>query len=237
MSNAFVLALSTLRDYSGDGSGLAEPLVAALPIDGAAVSTLGPLLASETIAASDATVARLDELQFDLNEGPCWDALRTARPVLEPDLRHRPKNTWPAFSEAALKEDVGAIFAFPMIVGRLKVGAVDFYAVRPKEFTRDQTAQAGALVDAVGRQVLRRSLDALAAEAGEIPPADRFSRRIVHQATGMVIAQLGVSPDEAELVLRGHAFAEDRSMREVAEDVLAGRLGFRFDESGIEDHS
>ncbi|WP_291054259.1 GAF and ANTAR domain-containing protein [Herbiconiux sp.] len=237
MTDAFARALAVLRDFSGDGSGLADPLVAALPIDGAAVATLGPLLASETIAASDPTVARLDELQFDLREGPCWDALRTARPVLEPDLRHNPRHSWPAFSEAALREDVGAIFAFPMIVGRLKIGAVDLYSARAREFTRDQSEQAGALVAVVGRQVLRRSLDALVADAGEAPRTDRFSRRIVHQATGMVIAQLGVSPGEAELVLRGHAFAESRSMREVAEDVLAGRLGFRFDNAGIEDHA
>ena len=35
------------------------------------------------------------------------------------------------------------------------------------------------------------------------------SRAGIHQATGMVIAQLGISPDDALAVLRAHAYAED----------------------------
>ena len=56
-----------------------EPFVAFLPVTGAAVSTLGDVLGSETLSASDAHAARLDEVQFDLGEGPCWDALRSAQ--------------------------------------------------------------------------------------------------------------------------------------------------------------
>ena len=47
------------------------------PVTGSAVSTVGGFLGSETVAASDEYAARLDELQFDLGEGPCWDAVRS----------------------------------------------------------------------------------------------------------------------------------------------------------------
>lgn len=33
------------------------------------------------------TAARIDEVQFDLGEGPCWNAVATGRPVLLPYLR------------------------------------------------------------------------------------------------------------------------------------------------------
>ena len=46
----------------------------------------------------------------------------------------------------------------------------------------------------------------------------------IHQATGMLSAQLAVPLDEAFVRLRSHAFADGRSLREVADDVLARRL-------------
>ncbi|WP_375372628.1 ANTAR domain-containing protein [Clavibacter capsici] len=48
----------------------------------------------------------------------------------------------------------------------------------------------------------------------------------MHQATGMVIAQMGLSAADALLVLRGHAFATNRSVRDVANDVVERRLDF-----------
>ncbi|MGB0094384.1 MAG: ANTAR domain-containing protein [Solirubrobacteraceae bacterium] len=52
----------------------------------------------------------------------------------------------------------------------------------------------------------------------------------VHQATGMISVQLGVSMDEAFVRLRAHAFAAGRSLKAVAGDVVARRL--RLEESG-----
>jgi AmiR/NasT family two-component response regulator len=48
----------------------------------------------------------------------------------------------------------------------------------------------------------------------------------VHQASGMVTVQAGVSIDEAFLMLRAHAFATGRPVAEVAKDVVERRLRF-----------
>ncbi|MFD0630267.1 ANTAR domain-containing protein [Catenulispora yoronensis] len=53
-------------------------------------------------------------------------------------------------------------------------------------------------------------------------------RAEVHQATGMISVQLGVSLAEALVRLRAHAWAADRLLADVAADVVARRL--RFDE-------
>ena len=47
---------------------------------------------------------------------------------------------------------------------------------------------------------------------------------VVHQASGMVSVQLGIAVAAALSVLRAHAFAEDRPLREVAADVVARRI-------------
>jgi hypothetical protein len=209
-----------------------EAFLSVFPVRGAAVSTIGELLGTETVAASDAVAARLDELQFDLGEGPCWDAMRAAQPVLVPAIRASGPGRWPAFTESALKHGVMSLFAFPLTVGSLRFGAVDLYSLDPVELSGPQARQAGALADVVSRHVLRRALNAIGADDGDtVTP---FSRRLVHQASGVVLAQLDISADDARLVIQGHAFATSRPMMEVAQDILEGRLRFVRDGSRIE---
>ena len=54
-------------------------------------------------------------------------------------------------------------------------------------------------------------------------------RAEIHQVTGMVLAQLGVSAEEALARLRGYAFVQQRLLIDVARDVLARRLTFTED--------
>jgi hypothetical protein len=51
----------------------------------------------------------------------------------------------------------------------------------------------------------------------------------VHQATGMIIAQLDVSATVALARLRAHAYSSNRRLRDVATDVVARRLRLRPD--------
>ncbi|MGY4856761.1 GAF and ANTAR domain-containing protein [Cryobacterium sp. AP23] len=205
---------------------LCRPFLRALPVTGAAISTLGPTFGSETVCASDTAAARIDELQFDLGEGPCWDAMAARRPVFAADLS-RDSSRWPLFGEALDRSQAGALFAFPLVLGALNIGAVDLYNTRPGPLSDAQIADATALSGICARQVLRRSIAALPAhDAEDDGPAEGFSRREVHQATGMVLAQLGVSASDAILVINAYAFARGRTVRAVAADIVARRIDF-----------
>jgi hypothetical protein len=226
-------ALSTHVDSV---TGVADSFVRIFPVAGASVSTLGDFLGNETLSASDDLAARIDEVQFDLGEGPCWDALATRRPVLEPDLWAAPHPRWPVFSRALSNDRVGALFAFPMTVGQLRIGAIDLYAPAPTEFDRHHTRQASVLAGLVAKNVLRLALMATTDEPEASGGSDgKLSRRVIHQATGMVLAQLDISAEEAHLVIQGHAFASGRSMMAVADDIIAGRMGFHDGPTGIEE--
>ncbi len=56
-------------------------------------------------------------------------------------------------------------------------------------------------------------------------------RAEIHQATGFLSVKASVGMTEALLLLRAHAFAADRSLLDVARDVLAGRLRIHPEES------
>ena len=62
---------------------------------------------------------------------------------------------------------------------------------------------------------------------------DSFYRVEVNQATGMVMAQLGVVPVEALLRLRGYAFAHGLSLIDAARAIIERRVRLS-DDPGVE---
>jgi hypothetical protein len=231
MNDGFSAALEELTRSGDLPEMFSEPFVDFLPVTGASVSTLGDLLGSETISASDRRAARLDELQFDLGEGPCWDALRTARPVAEPALSRLGAERWPAFAAAARAEPVQSIFAFPLIVGPLRLGAVDLYSTEPTALAATESRRALALTEVISRHILHA---ALSKGPYDDAVANPLSRRLIHQATGVVLAQLGIAADDARLLIQGHAFASGRSMMEIGDEIISGGLVFVRRGNGIE---
>jgi len=61
---------------------------------------------------------------------------------------------------------------------------------------------------------------------GAVLARDGVDRIVVHQATGMVSAQLGVPVADALSRLRAFAVAADRALDQVAVDVVARKLRF-----------
>ena len=210
---------------------LCAPFVSVLPVEGAAVSILASTAGQSTICATNETASRLDEMQFDLGEGPCWDAMGSRMPVLTPDFRLDGATSWPLFSHAvqedALGSSVSSLFAFPLYVGSLDIGAIDLYSFTRDSLDREEIEFATELASITSWQVLRRVLGDAATDDAEGPAT--FNRREVHQATGMILAQLDVTADEASLLLRAHAYASGRTVAEVANDVVERRLNFATD--------
>jgi hypothetical protein len=91
----------------------------------------------------------------------------------------------------------------------------------PGGLTGDDLAEALAFADAATELLLAEHLP-----GGQVPgSAQFFSHRAgVHQATGMVSAQLGIPVSNAFLRLRAHAYATERLLEDVARDVVGRRL-------------
>lgn len=211
-----------------DGSGsLHAGFLAHLPIDGASVSVVTLTGGHSTVSSSDAMATHLEQVQFDLGEGPHWWALRTREPVLVPDVRSADHSRWPMFGHAVADEEVAGVFSFPLDIGAVTVGVVDLYRLRPEGLSDFHIARAVAL----SRSVASRAVQYAATDADGDGRDDTALvvglRREVHQATGMVAVQLGVSATEAFSRLRGHAYATGRTVNEAAHDVVTRRIDFR----------
>ena len=177
------------------------------------------------------TSAALEDAQFTLGQGPSVEALADGAPILIADLADAGER-WPAFTDAARALGVGAVFAFPLRIGAISVGALLAHRAAVGPFSAQQLADALALADAVTILLLHRAapeLDATGAAFDAPCPgwaAPSTYRAQVHQATGMISVQLDVSLAEALARLRAHAYARDRRVAEVADDVVARRLRF-----------
>jgi hypothetical protein len=233
MTDAFDSTLEELERSADRPERFSSSFLAVLPVTGAAVSTVGSVIGSETVSATDDVAARLDELQFDLGEGPCWEAVAGASFVAAADFREDGARRWPRFVAAAAAEDeIASMFALPLAVGDLRFGAVDLYSRRRLLLDDGHIRQAMAMAEVIGRHVLRDALSSLEGDAATA--AKPYSRRLVYQASGVVLAQLGLSAEDAQLVIQAHAFATGESMMQVSNDVVEGRLRFVRQATGIE---
>jgi hypothetical protein len=206
---------------------LCAPFVEELPVTGASIAVFGMNGQQSTICASDPLAARAEALQFELGEGPHWQALGTGRPVLCPDLAHGDDSHWPVFGSAARQLGIGALFAFPMIMGAASVGVVDLYRLSPGAMNERMVAKAASMAGRTAVDAVRRGLQSANDESLEEPETAPSLRREVHQATGIVIAQLETTATDAFSRLRAYAFSSGRPVEDVARDVVAGRLDFR----------
>jgi hypothetical protein len=88
----------------------------------------------------------------------------------------------------------------------------------------DETAQ--FLADAIGAALLRDPVP----QGGSGQYDGMWSARAeVHQATGMVLAQLHMQADDALAILRAHAYAHDTTLADIAHKVVTRQIDFRGD--------
>jgi hypothetical protein len=188
-----------------------------------------------TLGATDGVMARIAAVQFSLGEGPSVDAYHEDRPVLEPDLADPSTPRWLGFANAAVEAGARAVFAFPLHVGSVRLGALNFYCDRPGALGDEPYIDALVMADVAAQAVLAMQAQAPPGTlATELERGAEF-HYVVHQASGMVSAQLDVGVDQALIRLRAYAFGNDLVLADVAQDVVDRRLRFD-DRSGEDDH-
>lgn len=112
----------------------------------------------------------------------------------------------------ALHVGLRAVFAFPLRVGAVRLGALDVYTDRRGPLSGDQHAGASVMADVVASWVLDTQAGAPLGSVAAALDAEADFHLVVHNAAGMVSVQLGVSVTEAILRLRGYAFSHGQPL-------------------------
>lgn len=215
-------------DRASDGSAfdMLLPFLTTLPITGAFITVFDASGRQSSLCSSDAVAARVDELQFELGEGPQWEATRTGATVLIGDVEEAAHPRWPVFGMALRELDVAALFAIPLVLGAATVGAVGLYRSIPGDLTDRDVSTATAMASAIASVAVRHALASAAEDGAPESAAAPAMRREIHQATGMIVVQLQTTATIAHSRLLAHAFGSARSVHDVAHDVVSRRLNF-----------
>jgi hypothetical protein len=195
-----------------------------LPARAVAVTLMTERGPTGIVAALDEASEVVEELQFTVGEGPCWEAFQKRAPVLAPDVRGDAALRWPGYSAALEAHGVRAAFSFPLQVGSARLGVLDFYREQPGGLDVEALANARALARIANEMLIEGQ-----GESGDDATPSDVERALepsypVFQAQGMVMARLGVPLSEAMARLQAHAYAHDRTLGSVSRAVVAHTL-------------
>jgi len=187
-------------------------VAAMLDVPFAAAALCGVEHVPLAVAASDATARAAQELEQVLDEGPALAAVAQASPVVV--AGGAMFDRWPRYGPAVAELGVHAVIAAPLRVSKACFGALCAYDRGPG-IAVSAAAGAEVMADAMAQSVLDGGIPG--------PPADDGFQPLVHQAAGMIAVYHDCDISDAEVLLRAHAFAENRPVADVASDVTERR--------------
>jgi hypothetical protein len=166
VSDVRAAVLASLREQTGISAfeRVCRACVTVLPVDGASVSMMTDTARREVLFASDELSARIEAVQFSLGEGPCFEAFESGRAVLISDLPGSSTQSWPIFAAEIAGLPIGAIFAFPLQHGAIRIGAMDLYRREPGWLSPPDLAAALQFVDLVTLALLNTQTDMVEGE-------------------------------------------------------------------------
>ncbi|MEU8635752.1 GAF and ANTAR domain-containing protein [Amycolatopsis sp. NPDC048633] len=158
-----------------------------------------------TPVETDPVAVRLDQLQYDHEEGPCVESARPDGPAIarSQDLARDPR--WPSFGPGTAAHGYHSVLATALLPDarppRLS-GALNIYSSRPGAF--DDRAIDLALLLATHASLALAHTEAVAAAELEVANLHQAveSRDVIGQAKGILMQRRGITADEAFDVLR-----------------------------------
>lgn len=147
----------------------------------------------ETPVATSEDLRKVDELQYRIKEGPCFDALRDTETVTSADLASDPR--WPEWG-ARIAGELGfrSTLSFCLFTGGGSLGALSLYSRQPNGFTDDDVVDGHALAAHV-------AVAFAAAEHADQLTTGLASRALIGQATGILMERFSLDAHTAFGVL------------------------------------
>jgi GAF domain-containing protein len=169
-----------------------------------------------TPAASTEALRQLDEAQYALGQGPCFEAIRTTPTVVVDDLAHDPR--WPAWGRAMAEQlGIRSSLSFRLFTrAEDSWGALNVYSRHPRAFT-DEDVVHGQTIAAMAAVVLAKSInDEHLVQALE-------TRTHIGQATGILMERFDLDAERAFEVLRRISSQTNTKLRDLAVQVVTTR--------------
>jgi GAF domain-containing protein len=168
-----------------------------------------------TAAATDETARLIDELEREIGEGPCVDAIHEEAAQLDADLSDG--STWGRLRDRIVAETpVRGMAGFRLVVDDRKVGALNLFSDRPGGLTESSVDQAAVLAAFASVAIIAASHKEQASSLRQ----GLESNREIGKAIGLMMAFHKVGDDEAFDILRRASQDMNVKISEIAGQVV-----------------
>ena len=165
----------------------------------------------ESRAATSALPRRIDELQYELQDGPCVQAIWEKETVRVDDMER--EDRWPVFAPEAADLGARSMLAVRLYTTDDTVGALNLHSSRPGAFDDDVVSIATTLAT-------HAAFAAVAAVREEQFRAALASRDVIGQAKGVLMERFGIDDEAAFGMLRRLSQERNQLVRELAVAVV-----------------
>lgn len=165
----------------------------------------------ETVAPTDQLLCDIDATQYELREGPCYEAATEEGNVVSTDLAVDER--FPRYRETALEAGIRAQVGVRLFDSNASSGALNLYSDRAGAFE-----DLGSLAD-LFREQSAMAL-AYAAEVHSLREAVQ-SRQLIGQAVGVVMERYGLNDQRAFAFLARLSSTRNVKLRVIAQEVVS----------------
>lgn len=175
-----------------------------------------------TFSTSDERVTQLHQAQLDAGAGPIAESLRFGEARRIDDAAG--EDRWPDICSAMASQGLRSCLILPLRTDRTSGGVLAVYGSEPGAFA-GTGHDIALLFAAQGGVALRNaSLYRKCQHMVDNLRVALESRAVIEQAKGILVAEHGYAPDEAFKRLSVISQNTNRKVREIAADVVAGRV-------------
>jgi GAF domain-containing protein len=197
---------------------VAEATRTVLEVDGAGLTLVHEDDPPRWVAATDAAMELLEQIQHDFGEGPYLQAYAQDRAVVVEDLGAAP--TWARLDAVVGQLQVRAVLSVPIRLAGQPVGTLDVYSTRPRAWTTHELEAVGEFAT-VAAELVHTSVALASRELEVVQLRHALTSRIwIEQAKGVLAATQGSDPEEAFQQLRARARASSRKLADLAHEVV-----------------
>jgi hypothetical protein len=237
ITNDFSLALAGLGS-----TGPAEPellpnrlaaaCTAVLPVDGAGICLFDSTGIRIPVGASDRRAAIAERLQFTAAQGPCLDAHSLGCSLIATESLIAQE--WPMYYDSLVsRTPFRAVIAVPLTGALTGIGTIDLYFHQSRGVADLNMIDTEQVVTQISGLLAQDPVFGVVADGPawlDDPAAE--ARSAVFIAMGLLNIALDVTTHDALTLMRARAYATDRSVDDVAADLVHHRMPteeFRLD--------
>ena len=164
-----------------------------------------------TVASTDDDVTVADELQYELGEGPCLDAISDDTYYVVPDVAT--DRRWPRWGPQAAQLGVGSIVSVRLFTCADVSGSLNLYSLGPRSFDEHDLTTAYVIAAHVAIVLVAIHRDSALIDALE-------ARALIAEAQGTMMERYGVDADRAFVLLSQLSQDNGLPLRKLAAELL-----------------